>query len=143
MSPHSLRTHHTILIADDDEDDRLLIEEALLSTGIDAELHLVEDGEEALLHLQAAETLPSLVVLDLNMPRRNGLEVLQEIRSSAEWRQLPVVILTTSRAQEDLLRSYKLGGNSFVTKPLSFEGLVEIMNSFKTYWFETVTLPKP
>ena len=138
-----------ILIADDDEDDRLLAEEALRESRLANELRFVQDGEELMDYLlqrgeyaeEGAAPRPGLILLDLNMPRKDGREALEEIKSHDQLRHIPVVILTTSRAEEDVFQSYDLGVNSFITKPVSFEGLVEVMMLLGRYWFETVELP--
>lgn len=138
----------TILIADDDEDDRFLAEEALQESRLANELQFVEDGEELMEYLQrrgryegSDAPRPGLILLDLNMPRKDGREALREIKSDPELRSIPVVVLTTSKAEEDILRTYDLGVNSFITKPVTFDGLVDIMRLLGRYWFEIVELP--
>lgn len=138
----------TILIADDDEDDRFLAEEALQESRLANELQFVEDGEELMEYLQrrgryegSQTPRPGLILLDLNMPRKDGREALREIKSDPELRSIPVVVLTTSKAEEDILRTYDLGVNSFITKPVTFDGLVDIMRLLGRYWFEIVELP--
>ena len=86
---------------------------------------------------------PDLILLDLNMPRKDGREALQEIKADPELRQIPIVVLTTSKADEDIYRTYDLGVNSYITKPVSFEGLVEVMKTLTSYWFHIVRLPSP
>lgn len=137
-----------LLICDDDEDDRLLIQAAFKETPFEIVMDFVEDGE-ALMdylyrrgdyhHLQD-QPLPSLILLDLNMPKKDGREALAEIKSSAELRHLVVVVLTTSRQPEDIQRCYQLGVNSFITKPVKFDMLVEKMLLLARYWFEVVEL---
>jgi CheY-like chemotaxis protein len=139
----------TILMADDDEDDRLMAKEALEEARLCNALHFVEDGEELLDYLHGrghyAEATnaprPGLILLDLNMPRKDGREALKEIKSDPDLRQIPIVVLTTSKAEEDIYRTYDLGVNSFITKPVSFEGLVEVMQTLASYWFRIVKLP--
>jgi CheY-like chemotaxis protein len=139
----------TILIADDDEDDRLMAQEALAEARLANELHCVEDGEQLLdyLYRRGAYTalqkapLPGLILLDLNMPRKDGREALQEIKADPILRRIPVVVLTTSKAEEDILRTYDLGVSSFIVKPVSFDSLVEVMKALSRYWFEIVELP--
>ncbi|MDI9634397.1 response regulator [Kamptonema cortianum] len=139
----------TILIADDDEDDRLLLKEALEENALSHTLHFVEDGEELMnyLHRQgkyadlSEVALPNLILLDLNMPRKDGREALQEIKADPQLRRIPVVILTTSQAEEDIEQSYDLGVSSFITKPVTFESLVQLMKTLGEYWFEIVELP--
>jgi CheY-like chemotaxis protein len=138
----------TVLMADDDEDDRLLARDAFLECGIDAELRFVEDGEELLDYLnkrgiyamQAAPT-PAFILLDLNMPRKDGREALAAIKEHPLLRRIPVVVLTTSRAEEDVKRSYDLGVSSFISKPSSFESLVDLVRTLSHYWLNTVRLP--
>lgn len=139
-----------ILIADDDPDDRLLIKEALEETGLTNPLHFVEDGIELLDYLKrqnnfqnlTGTTLPGMVLLDLNMPRKNGIEALQEIKEDPELRIIPVVVFTTSQAEEDILRAYRLGVNSFITKPVNFQALLETVETISEYWFRIVELPR-
>jgi CheY-like chemotaxis protein len=131
-----------ILIADDDPEDRQLIKEALEESRLLNEVQFVGDGEELLAHLEKSQTLPGLILLDLNMPRMDGREALKEIKSNPKYRAIPVVVLTTSKAEEDVYRTYNLGVNSFVTKPVTFSSLVEIMRDLGRYWFEIVELPK-
>ncbi len=137
-------------MADDDPDDRFMAEEALQEARLANELYLVEDGQELmdfLLHQGAYSDSekapkPGLILLDLNMPRKSGREALEEIKAHPELRSIPVVVLTTSKAEEDVLRTYNLGVNSFITKPVSFEGLVDVMRALSHYWFEIVSLPE-
>lgn len=140
----------TILLADDDEDDRLLTEEALHESRLANDLHMVEDGEELMdyLHrrgkfaLLEEDSRPGLILLDLNMPKMDGREALRAIKSNASLRQIPVIVLTTSKAEEDIYRTYDLGANSYITKPVLFESLVRVMKDLGTYWFEIVELPQ-
>ena len=137
----------TIVMADDDEDDCQFAREALEQARIVNELHVVEDGEALLEFLLREGTganptvRPDLILLDLNMPRMDGREALRILKDHAELRQIPVVVLTTSKAEEDIFRSYDFGANSFITKPVSFSGLVQIMKDLGRYWFEIVELP--
>ncbi len=138
-----------ILMADDDEDDILLTQKALQKGKLLNTLHSVQDGEELLdyLLLRGAYTdptkapRPGLILLDLNMPKKDGREALREIKSHADLQDIPVVVFTTSKAEEDIYRSYKLGVNSFITKPVTFESMIEVMQALGKYWFEIVTLP--
>ncbi|MCL1465918.1 response regulator [Argonema galeatum] len=139
----------TILVADDDPDDRLLLEDALTETKLAGNLYFVEDGEELMDYLlhkgkyinPSSSPRPELILLDLNMPRKDGREALKEIKSTPSLRQIPIVVLTTSKAEEDIYRTYDLGVNSFVSKPVSYEGLLELVQKIGIYWFDTVKLP--
>lgn len=138
-----------ILMADDDADDRLLARDALGECKIENELHFVENGEELLDFLRRQGKFanlgdapkPGLILLDLNMPRKDGREALQEIKSDPLLRTIPVVVLTTSKADTDISRIYELGANSFITKPVSFDALVKVMGDLVHYWFHLVELP--
>ena len=143
------RRRVTILMAEDDEDDRLMARDALAEGRVTSELRFVADGEELLQYLRRegryadpeTSPRPGLVLLDLNMPRMDGREALAAIKGDPALRAIPVVILTTSKAEEDVLRAYDLGVNSFITKPVTFAGLVETMTTFAAYWLDTVDLP--
>ena len=138
-----------ILMADDDEDDVLLTKKALLRGKLLNPLYTVRNGEELLDYLfhrgeysdPARAPRPGMILLDLNMPKKDGREALKEIKSHEDIRDIPVVVFTTSKAEEDIYRSYKLGVNSFITKPVTFENLIEVMQMLGRYWFEIVTLP--
>ena len=138
-----------ILMADDDADDRLLAKDALNECKITNALHFVENGEELLDYLRqegkyaslANTPRPGLILLDLNMPRKDGREALQEIKADPRLRSIPVVVLTTSKAETDISRIYELGANSFITKPVSFDALIKVMSDLVHYWFELVELP--
>lgn len=137
----------TILLADDDPDDRLLVKEAFEENHLLNPLHMVEDGEQLMDYLyrrgRFAEyaVRPNLILLDLNMPRKSGIEALQEIKSDASLRTIPVIVLTTSKAEEDILRTYDLGVNSFIVKPVTFDSLVDLVKELGKYWFQLVELP--
>jgi CheY-like chemotaxis protein len=138
-----------LLMADDDEDDRLLARKALTEYRLKNGVYFVEDGQQLMDFLRhqgsycdpATAPRPGLILLDLNMPRKDGREALAEIKGDPELRRIPVVIMTTSKAEEDILRSYDLGVNSYITKPVTFDGLVEIIKVLGRYWFEIVELP--
>jgi CheY-like chemotaxis protein len=138
-----------ILMADDDADDRMLAKEALEESRVMNDLYFVEDGEELMDYLYergkfaepAKAPRPGLILLDLNMPRKDGREALREIKADPNLRRIPIVIMTTSKAEEDIYRSYDLGANSFITKPVTFERLVELMRALGQYWIEFVELP--
>lgn len=136
-----------LLMADDDADDRQMTKEALDEGRVLNEIAFVEDGEQLMDYLHGrgryagGEPRPDLILLDLNMPRKDGREALAEIKGDPALRQIPVVILTTSKAEEDIFRSYDLGVNSYVTKPVTFNGLVEVMRGLGNYWVQLVQLP--
>jgi CheY-like chemotaxis protein len=139
----------TILMADDDADDRALTKEALEEGRLMNTIRFVEHGEELIEYLKrtgryappAEAPRPGLILLDLNMPRKDGRAVLKEIKSDPDLRTIPVVVLTTSKADEDVYRSYDLGVNSYIVKPVTFEALVDILQTLEKYWFEIVELP--
>jgi two-component system response regulator len=138
-----------ILMAEDDPQDRLLTEEAFRESRLANPLYFVEDGEQLMDYLQrrgrytdtALYPFPGVVLLDLNMPRKDGRVCLAEIKNSPALKHLPVVVLTTSSQEEEIVRSYDLGANSFVSKPVDFDKLVAIMQTFGRYWFSIVELP--
>lgn len=139
----------TLLVADDDLDDCMLIRDALVENRLVNDLRFVHDGEELMAYLRregpyaapGAAPCPGLILLDLNMPRKDGREALQEIKADPQLHQIPVVVLTTSQAEEDIYRSYQLGVNSYITKPVTFDSLVEMVQTLGKYWFEIVELP--
>lgn len=139
----------TVLMAEDDPEDRMLTKEAFQEARLANELRFVEDGEELMDYLRGegkyaqpdSAPRPGLILLDLNMPKKDGREALKEIKSDHELRQIPITVLTTSEAEEDIYRSYDMGVNSYITKPVTFEGLVDVMKTLKKYWFEIVELP--
>jgi two-component system, response regulator len=141
----------TLLMADDDEEDRLMARDALTESRVANDLRFVEDGEELLDYLRrrgkyaepAHAPRPGLILLDLNMPRKDGREALREIKADPELRAIPVIVLTTSKAEEDIVRSYDFGASSFIAKPVTFDGLVEVMKTLGRYWFQIVDLPAP
>jgi len=137
------------LMADDDPDDRLLIKEAFQESLISNSIYFVEDGVELLDYLRWQDKFanpkdaptPDLILLDLNMPRKDGREALAEIKSDPRLRYIPVVVLTTSKAEEDIMRSYDIGAASYITKPVTFDGLVEAIRGLGQYWVQIVRLP--
>jgi len=139
----------TILYADDDPEDRMLVKEAWQESRLANELHFVEDGEELMDYLHrrgkytglADSPLPGMILLDLNMPRKDGREALKEIKADPKLRMIPTVVLTTSKAEEDICGAYGLGVNSFIVKPVTFQSLVEVTIALSKYWFEIVELP--
>ena len=143
------RSAFTILMADDDEEDRMLARDAFAESRLANRLRFVVNGEDLLDYLchrgaytdHKSAPRPGLILLDLNMPRKDGREALKEIKGNPELRQIPVIVLTTSKAEEDIVRSYDMGVNSFITKPVTFEGLVAVVRELGHYWFEIVALP--
>lgn len=139
----------TILMADDDADDRQLTSEALEDARLINDIRFVENGEELLEYLRrqgkyappAEAPRPGIILLDLNMPRKDGRTVLKEIKQDPDLRTIPVVVLTTSKSDEDVYRSYDLGVNSYIVKPVTFEALVDTLQTLEKYWFEIVELP--
>jgi CheY-like chemotaxis protein len=139
----------SILVADDDPDDRMMIEEAFVENRIANKIDFVEDGEQlmAYLHREGSYAelkdtpFPGIVLLDLNMPKKDGREALREMKADPELCRIPVIVLTTSIAEEDIVRTYGLGVSSFITKPVSFEGLVDAVRVICKYWIQIVALP--
>jgi CheY-like chemotaxis protein len=139
----------TILMADDDPDDRMLTKRAFIKSRIANDLRFVEDGQELMDYLKrqgryqdpATSPRPGLILLDLNMPRVSGSEALEEIQADPELKPIRVVILTTSKAEEDILRFYGLNAASYIVKPVTFEGLVDVVTTLGKYWLEIVELP--
>jgi CheY-like chemotaxis protein len=139
-----------ILLADDDEEDRMLACDALAESRLSNDITCVTDGEDLMDYLHRRGNYappvdaprPGLILLDLNMPKKDGREALREIKSDPELRQISVVVLTTSKAEEDIYSSYDSGASSFISKPITFEGLVEVMKGLGRYWFEIVDLPR-
>lgn len=150
MSPIESKESVVILMADDDPDDRFLAEDALKEARLRNEIRFVCDGEELMDYLcrrgkftdPSKSPRPGLILLDLNMPRKDGREALQEIKQDPDLRCIPVIVLTTSKEDEDILRSYNIGACGYITKPVSFAGLIEVMQIIGRYWFEIVSLPE-
>ena len=140
----------TILLADDDEEDRELTRDALQDARLANEMRFVVDGQDLMDYLTRTGRYadpsvdaprPGLILLDLNMPKKDGREALAEIKANESLRRIPVIVLTTSKDEEDVFRTYDLGVNSFITKPVTFGGLVEVMRTWTRYWLEIVELP--
>ncbi len=139
----------TILMADDDREDCLLVQDALKEAHFDCDLRFVRDGEELCEYLhrrgryaEASDVpRPDLILLDLKMPRKGGREVIGELKSDPQLARIPIVALTTSMAEDDIVGSYEMGVNSYIAKPATFRELVETMETLKRYWFELVKLP--
>lgn len=142
-------TQIRIIVADDDADDRLLIGDALKEARLLNDVEFVEDGQELLDCLRGHgrfadnpyTSYPGLVLLDLNMPRKDGREALKEIKEDPELRRIPIVVFTTSKTEEDIFRTYDLGVNSFISKPVRFSDLVDIIAKTTSYWLDIVSLP--
>ena len=151
MSPSDRpRDAVTILMADDDQEDCELTRDALQDARLANDMRFVYDGQELIDYLRrqgdyANPSLdaprPGVILLDLNMPKKDGREALAEIKADESLRRIPIVVLTTSKDEEDVLRTYDLGVNSFITKPVTFAGLVEVMRTWTHYWLEIVELP--
>lgn len=149
LAPNKSGRPVTILMADDDADDRQMTKEAFEEARLANELRFVEDGIELLDYLNrrgkysdpASSPMPSLILLDLNMPRKDGREALEEIKADPRFRAIRVVILTTSKAEADIVRSYNLSAASYITKPVTFEALVDVIRTLGKYWLEIVELP--
>ena len=138
-----------ILMADDGDDDFILTKKALAESKLLNEMRRVRDGEELMdyLHRRGEFTAenaprPGVILLDLNMPRMDGREALREIKTDEKLRNIPIVVFTTSKAEEDIFKTYQLGVNSFITKPVTFDNLTEVMRALGNYWFEIVELPR-
>jgi CheY-like chemotaxis protein len=136
-----------ILLAEDSPTDVMLTREALAHAKLLNTLHVVEDGVEAIAFLRregkyGAVPRPDLILLDLNMPRKNGQEVLGEIKADKSLKTIPVVILTTSTAEADIMKAYGLHANCYIAKPVDFDAFAEVVRSIESFWFTVVTLPK-
>lgn len=140
----------TILMAEDDPEDQMLVREGLAESRLANDLHIVENGEELMDYLRRCgqfdapdeSPCPGLILLDLNMPRMNGREALELIKADPDLRCIPVVVLTSSKSEADIVRSYNLGANSYITKPVTFEALAHVLKILGKYWFEIVELPR-
>jgi CheY-like chemotaxis protein len=139
----------TFLMAEDDADDRLLVKEAFQESHVVNSISFVEDGVELLDYLRRQNRYtdtnlfpaPDVILLDLNMPRKDGREALKEIKADPLLRHIPVVVMTTSKAEEDILRSYEIGTAGYITKPVTFEALVKVVKTLGEYWVQIVKLP--
>jgi two-component system, chemotaxis family, response regulator Rcp1 len=147
MADHAHRRIE-ILMVEDSPTDVLITREAIKTSKLVNELHVVDDGVEALAFLRkqgkySSASRPDLVLLDWNLPRKSGREVLEEVKSDQHLKIIPVVILTSSKAEEDVLRAYGLHANAYITKPVDFNSFVELVKSISHFWFTVVTLPPP
>ena len=148
MAPER-RNPAVILLVEDNPADQELIRRAAKEAAFGKALRIVEDGEEALAYLfrrgkyraPANSPRPDLLLLDLNLPRVNGYQVLEEIRADSKLRPMPVLVLTTSRQEKDIIRSYELGCNSFITKPVGLDQFTGLVQALEKYWFEIAVLP--
>ncbi len=136
----------TILLVEDNEGDVGLVEEVFEDAKIRNILHVAEDGEEAMLFLNKKNPYndvptPDIILLDLNLPQKDGREVLEEIKNDENLKRIPVVVLTTSKAEEDILRSYNLHANSYITKPVDFDQFIKVIRAIEDFWLEVVRLP--
>ena len=136
----------SVLLVEDDPGDVLMTREAFADNKVASNLHVVSDGAEALSYLRTEAPYtdaprPDLILLDLNLPRRDGREVLREVKDDPDLRHIPVIVLTTSQAEEDVLRSYQLHANAYVTKPVDFEGFIEAIKQIDHFFVSVVQLP--
>lgn len=139
-----------IHMCDDDPDDRLLFKDAIEEANVLNKVSFTQDGQDLMDYLLARgdhqdrieQPLPDIILLDLNMPRKDGREALKEIKENSALKHIPIIVLTTSKEEEDIIRSYNLGANSYITKPVTFEKLVELVSKFTDYWFKIVKLPE-
>jgi CheY-like chemotaxis protein len=140
-----LMREHTILLVEDDENDILLIQRAFHKADVVNPLVVVRDGEEAIAYLANLDgnPVPILILLDLKLPRKNGFEVLEWLRAQPGLKRLPVVVLTSSNQMPDIQRAYDLGANSYLVKPVTFEGLLEMAKVLKFYWLILNQKPVP
>jgi CheY-like chemotaxis protein len=137
-----------ILIAEDDADDRYLLRAAFHEKGFKEKIEFVENGLDLLEFLHSIEPnndtgagYPGFVMLDLNMPKKDGREVLKEIKQHPEFRQIPVIVFTTTKNENEVRRCYQLGANTYIVKPVSFEGLLKVVDDLRSYWFSTASIP--
>jgi two-component system response regulator len=136
-----------ILLVEDNPGDVELAREGLKDGKLHITLHVVPDGDDAMAFLLQQEPyinqpLPDLILLDLNLPGKDGREVLAEIKNHAALKHVPVVVLTSSQAEEDIIRSYQLQANCYIAKPITFKGLVKVVQAIESFWFSIVTLPR-
>jgi len=136
-----MNRHANILLVEDNQTDAELIGEALKDSNIPHSLSVASNGEEAMRILNSTSELPDLVLLDLNLPKLSGIEVLQEIKNSIHLRTLPVVVLTNSQSEKDVIQAYQNHCNAYIRKPLGFEGFVDTLMVIEAFWFSLVTLP--
>lgn len=145
-APHPLKTLIEVLLVEDDPGDVELTLHALKKSKVQVNLNVVEDGVQAMAYLRkqdeyAQAPAPDLIMLDLNLPRKDGREVLNDMRSDDQLKHIPVVVLTTSDSDEDILRTYQLGANSYVTKPVGLKEFSQVVQALENFWFTIVKLP--
>ncbi|MBD2753104.1 response regulator [Spirosoma validum] len=136
-----MKTFFNVLIVDDDEDDQFLIKSAFLKNSSQFNLRFATDGTDVLEKIENTQFLPDLILLDLNMPVMNGFDVLKHLKSSTLYRHVPVIILTTSANESDINQSYELGANTFITKPINHQDLVDLAEQIRLYWFGLARIP--
>lgn len=144
----SMKKNFPIIIVDDDEDDSMMMKEALREAGVANPVVLMSDGDMiiSLLKMEVekkeSDYLASgMILLDLNMPKKDGREVLNFVRNNAQLKHMPIIIYTTSRSREDVKQAYSAGANSFISKPVSYDELLKVVRSIQNFWFHVVTLP--
>lgn len=142
-------TKQPILIAEDDADDRYLIQTAFSEIGYPEPIDFVENGIEVFTYLDNIcasnehedKALPGFILLDLNMPKKDGREVLKELKQHPVFKKIPVIVFTTTKNEIEIKRCYELGANSYVVKPISFDGLLKVVENIRAYWFQTASIP--
>ncbi len=137
-----------ILICEDNLGDVYIITDSLENSGLNYEINHVTNGEEAIKYLTQLKKSPSsrrpdIILLDLNLPKKHGFEVLEEIKTDPEWKTIPVIILTSSKSEQDVLRTYELYGSCFVTKPFDFDEFTNVIKTIESFWFNLAKLPPP
>lgn len=142
VSPAANKPHRPrLMIAEDDVDDQMLMRDALEQNGLrSSDFAFANDGQELMGMLNASSDTPAIILMDLNMPRKDGREALKEIKATENYRHIPVIVFTTSSDDDDIRLTYQCGGNSFFTKPASYDGLVDVFALIKKYWMETAVL---
>jgi CheY-like chemotaxis protein len=144
-------TKQPILIAEDDADDRYLIQTAFSEIGYPEQIDFVENGIEVFAYLDNIYTsnnnedkaLPGFILLDLNMPKKDGREVLKELKQHPVFKKIPVIVFTTTKNEIEIRRCYELGANSYVVKPISFDALLKVVENIRSFWFQTASIPVP
>ena len=138
-----------ILIAEDDADDRYLLQTAFMEKGFSEHIEFVENGVDLFTYLDGIQpgnkddkSLPGFILLDLNMPKKDGREVLKELKQHPFFKKIPVIIFTTTKNEVEIKRCYELGANSYIVKPISFEGLLQVVENIRSFWFQTASIPE-